>query len=92
MAAPEKIRVLAFREHDVWVAQCLEYDICAQGHDFEAALRRLAVVVNQQCRYTLEKHGEEFAGLDPAPAHFEKQFCELEQSVLHDNMELRLAA
>lgn len=92
-ATPDMIRVLAFREGEAWVAQCLEYDISAQGPDFETAMKRLTIVVNAECEYTRTKHGTPFNGLEPAPAEFAAKFDELEQSLMyHNNMELRLAA
>ena len=39
------IRVLLFREDDVWVAQCVEYDIGAQASDLPT-LRRWSERVN----------------------------------------------
>lgn len=88
----DSIRVIAYREGDAWIAQCLEHDISAQGADFQSAMRRLTATVNAECRYTLEKHGEEFANIDPAPKQFERMFDAIEQSLQAEKMELRIAA
>lgn len=64
------IRVIAYRDGDSWVAQCLEYDISAQGSDFDTAMQRLEIVVNAQCEYTQREYGQAFARIDPAPQAF----------------------
>jgi hypothetical protein len=46
MAYPNKIRVVLFRELDLWVAQCLEVDLVAQGKTLQEAVCELASVVN----------------------------------------------
>ena len=88
----DTIRVIAYREGEAWIAQCIEYDICAQGTDFDTAMRRLVGTVNAECRHTLDKHGKEFAGIDPAPPVFADLFEAGHQSLRTDNMELRIAA
>lgn len=86
------IRVIAYRDGDVWVAQCLEYDISAQGADFQTAMRRLTATVNIECQHTRRTHGEAFASIEPAPEHFERMFEAAEQSLASENMEWRIAA
>lgn len=86
------IRVIAYREDDAWIAQCLEHDIAAQGASFRDAMRRLTATVNLECEYTLEKHGEAFANIDPAPEKFEQMFAACEHSLQSENLEWRIAA
>ena len=88
----DTIRVIAYREADAWVAQCIEYDICAHGDDFDTAMRRLTGTVNAECRHTMEKHGKVFEGIDPAPAIYADWFDAAHQTLHTDNMELRIAA
>lgn len=88
----DTIRVIAYREGDTWVAQCLEYDISAQGADFETAKRRLAATVNCEAQYTREKHGEAFKGIEPAPSIFAAMFDSLQESLRTDNLEYKIAA
>jgi hypothetical protein len=88
----DSIRVIAYREGGVWVAQCIEHDIAAQGADFQTAMRRLTATVNAECEHTLEKHGQRFANIDPAPKKFEHMFDAAEQSLQARNMEWRIAA
>jgi hypothetical protein len=89
---PDTIRVIAYREGEAWVAQCLEYDIHAQGADFQAAMRRVTAAVNAECHYTLEKHGEAFKSIDPAPTVFHEMFEATDHSLTTDKLELRIAA
>lgn len=42
------IRAIVFKEGDFYVAQCLEYDIAAQGNDLEAVLDRLELTVEAE--------------------------------------------
>ena len=88
----ESMRVIVYRECEAWVAQVLEHDISAQGVDFQSAIRRLTATVNAECRHTVQKHGREFEGIDPAPAIFEQMWNDVEQSLQADNLEFRIAA
>jgi hypothetical protein len=64
------IRAVIFQEGDLWVAQCLEYDIGAQAHDLETVQRRLGVAVEIERQTSMEVYGTEFDGIDRAPARF----------------------
>lgn len=88
----EALRVVAFREGETWVAQCLEYDIQAQGSSFQCATRRLRGAVASEARFTHEKHGTAFHGIDPAPAMYVDLFESAEQPMQADNVEMRIAA
>lgn len=61
------IRVLFFKENDFWVAQCLEYDIAAQGKSIRAAREAFIEVLTGQISLDLHKHREPFAGKKEAP-------------------------
>ena len=43
-----KIRAIVCKEGDVYIAQCLEYDICTQAADISALLDRLDLVVEAE--------------------------------------------
>lgn len=75
MIDSNQIRVVVFREGDVWVAQCLEYDIGAQAPDLETLHRRLALTVELERRISTERNGKAFAGIDPAPKHFQDMWA-----------------
>jgi hypothetical protein len=64
------IRAVIFQDGDLWVAQCLEYDIGAQAHDLDTVRRRLGLAIEIEQRTSMEIHGREFAGIDRAPARF----------------------
>ncbi len=66
----EDIRAVIFQEGDLWVAQCLDYDIGAQAHDLETVRHRLGVAVEIERRTSMEVYGTEFDGIDRAPARF----------------------
>jgi hypothetical protein len=66
----QKIRAVAFREGEWWVAQCLEYDLATQARrleDLPQELRRLLAV---QVAASLECGVEPFYGFSPAPRRF----------------------
>lgn len=88
----DSMRVIIFQQADVWVGQCVEHDISAQGSDFEQMMRRLVATVNAESAYTREKHGDEFATIDPAPAMFAELFDAGECHLQTETMELRIAA
>jgi hypothetical protein len=64
------IRVIVFKDGDLWVAQCLEYDIGAQAPDIDTLNTRLQVVLNAELKESLERHKEPFAGIPEAPKRF----------------------
>jgi hypothetical protein len=64
------IRAVIFQDGDLWVAQCLEYDIGAQAHDLDTVRRRLGLAIEIEQRTSMEVHGKEFAGIDRAPTCF----------------------
>jgi hypothetical protein len=70
MADAMKIRVIAFKDGDQWVAQCLEYDIAAQAADLETVHARLMMALDAERAESMRLHDKPFAGIDPAPQHF----------------------
>ena len=54
----------------MWVAQCLEYDIAAQGETSEDAMIELYKLLK---RYVNEREGG-LEGLPPAPSLYREQF------------------
>lgn len=65
------IRVIVFQDGELWVAQCLEYDIGAQADDIDTLNDRLMVVLKAEFKESMERHKEPFAGIDPAPKRFQ---------------------
>ena len=70
----QELRVVVFQEDGYWVAQCIEYDIGAQGKTFRDMAMHFALTLGLDLDESLNRHGEPFAGIDPAPAYFEKMW------------------
>jgi hypothetical protein len=82
---PAVLRVVVFKQEDMFVAQCLEHDISVQAAD----------IATLQMRFeeTVAIEGEDLAAISPAPESFQKMWddgYELESKI--DNAEMRLAA
>lgn len=75
------MRVIVFKDDGQWVAQCLEHDIGAQGPDVDTLMTRLEVVLKAECKASLDKGQEAFAGIDPAPARFQQMWERRARSV-----------
>lgn len=78
-----EVSALLFQERvhnmDMWVAQCLEYDIVAEGGTLHKARENLAVTLYAQADFDT-KHGKEpFDGIERAPDEFQKLFNKGEQ-------------
>ena len=93
MANAEKtqLRIVAYRDADMWVAQCLEYDISAQALDMDTLVARMHATIVAEADHTREVHGEAFLGLEPAPSMYESLF-ERAKSRLSDENDFRIAA
>ena len=66
----EHLRVVVFEDDDIWVAQCLEYDIGAQGPDVATLQKRFRIALLAELEVSLEKGDEPFSGIDPAPEFY----------------------
>lgn len=64
------VRAVVLHEGDLWVAQCLEYDIGAQAPDLDSLRTRLDVALRFELMESLERTGQPFGGIDPAPRRF----------------------
>lgn len=68
MSVTESLRIVVYEEDGMFVAQCLEYDICTQAEDKEALRERMDVLLECEMR-AMEESGQV---LDPAPDVFHK--------------------
>jgi hypothetical protein len=68
------IRVVVFQDGDMWVAQCLEYDIGAQADDIDTLNERLNVVLKSELKESLARGNAPFAGISPAPQRFQNMW------------------
>ena len=79
------LRIVIFKQEDMYVAQCLEHDIMVQGPDMDT--------VKERFEATLELEGDDLDSIPAAPEAFQKMWdagLTLESKV--DNAEMRLAA
>ncbi|MGR9312144.1 type II toxin-antitoxin system HicB family antitoxin [Rhizobium leguminosarum] len=65
----EQIRVIVLQDDGVFVAQCLEVDIAAQGKTAEEAMARLKLAFNAEVREAKES-GRSLMDIGPAPEAF----------------------
>ena len=65
-----EIRAIIFKEGDVWVGQCLEYDIGAQAADLDTLDARLRAVTFAECEAGFDATGKPFGGIPKAPDFF----------------------
>jgi hypothetical protein len=77
----EKIRIIIFQDSGQWVAQCLEYDICAQASDIDTLNDRMNVLLKAEIRESIERHGTPFFGVEPAPKRFHQMWERRARSV-----------
>lgn len=76
-----EVNAVAFQEGDVWVAQCVEFDIAARAASLsglKAAFER-AVAANLCVNVELGRTG--FDGIPAAPAEFQRMFDAADVSV-----------
>src|SRR5437016_4565092 len=71
MAQASQIRAILFMEGDLWVGQCLEYDIGAQARDLDELRARLTLAIEAERRESIERTGTPFGGILPAPPYFQ---------------------
>jgi hypothetical protein len=70
MTETTQIRAVIFREGDLWVAQCLEFDIGVQARDLGGLAERLHIAIGAEYRASTENAGKPFSGIDEAPKLF----------------------
>lgn len=75
MSEPMTIRVVTFKEGELFVAQALEVDICAQGRTMEEANKRLVATMRAE-EEEAKANGRSLLDIGPAPHPFH---------VLYDN-------
>lgn len=93
MSNEKTLRILVFREDEMFIAQCLEFDICAQGVTFDEAIRRMDALLEVERQGTLETSGSEYGGLDSAPPHFHKMWDDADRrDAIRGGHEVALAA
>ncbi len=66
----EQLRVVVYREGDMYIAQCLELDIATQARDLDTLLERLDLTIDAECAASTERGETPFKGIAPAPNYF----------------------
>ena len=68
------LRVVIYNEQNRFVAQCLEYDVCAQGKSIPDAIKHIHLALLEIRDDSLRRHGRAFAHIDQAPPQFHKMW------------------
>jgi len=89
--AIKRLRVVVFQEGEGWIAQCVDYDICAQGKDLAQVHRRMVVALREEAKLSLDETGVEFGGIDSAPDYFAAMYEGTCESLAGD-IDIRIAA
>lgn len=63
-------------EKEMWVAQCLEYDIVTQSHDLKSLFEKFQLIITGHIALALKHQEQPFANLKPAPSQYWTQFTE----------------
>jgi hypothetical protein len=66
---------------EMWVAQCLQYDITAQAETIEKLQCRFERILTGTIILALENEEEPFANLNPAPQRYWTQYGESKMTV-----------
>lgn len=69
-AKTNDLRVVVFKDGDMYVAQCLEHDICAQAADIKTLRHRLDAAVDAERDHARQMGKTISDSLAPAPEHF----------------------
>lgn len=64
------LRVVVFKDEDIWVAQCLEHDISAWGVSRAEMEENLLATLDAEANFTMVEKGGLFVGISPAPREF----------------------
>ena len=70
----QELHVVVFQEEEYWVAQCIEYDIGAQGKTLDDMIAHFALTVDAELRESAEREIMPFSSIDPAPPYFKKMW------------------
>lgn len=67
---PNTLQFVLFEEEGAWIAMCLERYIGTQGRTREEAMRGLQCVYRAELDHSMERTGEPFGDIPPAPEKF----------------------
>lgn len=86
------LTIYVMRDGDGYMAQCVEYDICAQAADMDNLFTRMTALVNAEKAESLVRTGEIFGGIPPAPAFFADMAARVKTPLHADGFEYKIAA
>jgi hypothetical protein len=92
------LRVVAFKDGDTWVAQCLEHDIATQAVDLDTLRSRMQATIIAEIEAAPGGVDDPLAHLEAAPDYFQVMWDSTSTLVQSDaigggpTMELKLAA
>ncbi len=66
----ETLTIFIEQRGDAYVAQCIQYDICAQAPDMDTLFTRMTGLMKIECEEGLRRTGKPFGDLPPAPQYF----------------------
>jgi hypothetical protein len=69
-----RVSVLLVKEGDYWVAQCLDYDIAAQGASIEAAKESFGRVFVAKALRDVRRGRQPLSAMPPAPPSVHERF------------------
>ena len=67
------MRVVAFKDGEMWIAQCLEHDIATQAPDMDTLISRLKVTLDEEIAISDAANGSPFHFIPPTP----HKFCDM---------------
>ena len=70
----KKVRIVIYVEDGLFVAQCLEYDVRAQAKTILQVIRFIILALREIRQDSLQRHGQAFANIDPAPERFHEMW------------------
>jgi hypothetical protein len=82
----EHLRVIVYRESDLYVAQCLEHDIATQAGDIASLLERLDLTIDAECAISKEDGYAPFAHIPAAPNYFHGLWDKRSVTLAHIHM------
>lgn len=68
--ADEALRVVFLNRDGLWIAQCLEHDICVQATDLDEVKERLEMAMEFEVENAKSKGVEPYVRIPPAPKMF----------------------
>ena len=74
MKIQKRLDILLYKEHELWVAQCLQFDISAQANTLEDAKYEFQKVFIGQIAASIENGIEPLKGIPKAPAIFARLY------------------